>query len=186
MPTDDGIEGQCDSQNESGEWEGEVENWEREEGSGESENSAQVGVSQEEHEEEEGTASEEEEEIEEDDGEDGKQEELRDEEDENTIAAETPGVRDISLNERASPPQNEREHLFRRVGPLPLRPHIINPITPTPITPQRTPLSPTAKRQWLLELALVLLITTLLVTICSRLSYEWVMRLLTINQEKPI
>ena len=41
-------------------------------------------------------------------------------------------------------------------------------------------------RQWLLELALVLLVTTLLVTVCSKLSYEWLVRLCRISPERPI
>ena len=162
---------------------------ERGEGSGESEGSERG----EEEDGENGSASDEEvEEEDEEEEEEDKEEEVRQEEqhdveeeaeDENMIAVETSGVRDISVNDRV---QHSERH--RRVAPLPLAPQVVNPTpTTTTTTPLYTPAtSPHAHQQWLLELALVLLVTTLLVAVCSRLSYHWLVQLFTINPEKPI
>ena len=194
-----------DSQNESGEWERGFEEWERGEGSGESENEAPA-ASPDEGRDEGGSSSEEEgEEVEEEESEsetDGGREGEGEEEDatqvalgdsiaadnENTVMEEA-GVRDVSQNHRGT--QCEREFLLRRVGhlppPLPSH-HHATPRTLTPGTPT-TPIvyySTSAQRQWLLELTLVLLVVTLLVTVCSRLSYNWLIRLYSIVPEKPI
>ena len=185
------LEAEEDSQNESEEWGRGFEEWERGEGSGESENeSPPVGASDE----EEGNGGFDEEEDEEGEGEerDTTQVALGDHSevvDENTVVVE-PGVRDISENDRGTP--CERELLVQRVGQLPpppsSHPHCPTPHTLTPVTPT-TPViyySSSGRRQWLLELALVLLITTLLVTVCSKLSYEWLVGLYTIVPEKPM
>jgi hypothetical protein len=200
------LEAEEDSQNESGEWErGGFEEWERGEGSGESENEAPVGAPGEERDEEESSSGEEvEEEEEEEDGESeadgGREGEGEDATqvalghnaasgNENTVVEE-PGVRDISQNNRGTQ-CGERELLLRRVGQLPAPPPSHRHPTPHTLTPG-TPTTPAvyysypARRQWLLELTLVLLVATLLVTVCSRLSYNWLVRLYSIVPEKPI
>ena len=189
------LEAGEDSQNESGEW----EEWERGEGSGESENEAPVGAPDEERDAQ--SSSSEEEEGEEEEGEEGEGEREGEgegeEEDvtqvalgdnvgavgENTVV-EGPGVRELSQNSRGT--ECERELLLQGVGQLPTfsrrrsTPHTLTPATPTLYY------SAPARRQWLLELTLVLLVTTLLVTVCSRLSYDWLVRLYRIVPEKPI
>lgn len=193
---------QDDSQGESEEWEGEGgEGWERGEGSGESENSEAVcqlhgeggdGMGSSGSDEEEGevserewSKSEEEEDVEEQ--KDTLSDPVGEEENQTT---DIPGVREISENKRETL-HNERDSLHHRVGHLSLTSHhnnpcIVKPIT-TPVTPPHVHVySSTSRRQWLLEVTLVLLVTTLLLTVCSRLSYEWVTRVFKIDSEKPI
>ena len=197
------LEAEEDSQNESGECErGGFEEWERGEGSGESENEAPVGAPGQERDEEESSSGEEvEEEEEEEDGESeadgGREGEGEDATqvalghnaasgNDNTLVEES-GVREISQqNNRGT--ECERELLPRRVGQLPAPPPSQRPPTPHTLTPGTPTVyySSPARRQWLLELTLVLLVATLLVTICSRLSYNWLVRLYGIVPEKPI
>ena len=199
------LEAEEDSQNESGEWERDFGEWERGEGSGESESDAPVGASENETEEEDEEEEEdrenslderEEEEVEADNergGEEGEGDATRvargdqaEAGDEDTVMEEI-GVRDISESERGT--QCVGEASLQRVNQLPppqhshAAPHTLTPGTPT------TPVvyySSAGRRQWLLEVALVLLVTTLLVTVCSRLSYDWLVRLYRIVPEKPI
>ena len=179
--TEGGIETREDSPSESEEWEREPEEWERGEGSGESENSARVGDI---HEEEDSTASEEEEgEGEEGDEEEGEGEEVTEDEEEATsMLPDTAGIRDISERERHTCIKGELS--LRRVTQeehhYPLSSDTTKPTTIPPSSMS------SSNRQWLLELALVLLITTLLLTVCSRLGYEWLVRLCRIVPEKPI
>ena len=195
---------QEDSQTESEEWEVEGrEEWERGEGSGESENSEGLGHLHGEEGDGSSSEGEGEEEVSEREGSCGEGEEEDDVEEQkhtpsapvgivdNTITG-GPGVREIAENRRETV-NSERELLHRRVGHLPLNPHhhpyIVTPTT-TPdsaITPT-SPSSPSSsgRRQWLLEVTLVLLVATLLLTVCSRLSYDWVARVCDIVSEKPI
>ena len=183
-----------DSQSESEEWEREYGEWERGEGSGESECSAPVGGDV--HEEGDSTSSEEGA-IEEEGGSEEEEEEEKDEDtpqetlmgdDDHTVTEGPAGVRDIPESEREL--VHEREALLRRVGHLPLPPHPYNTYILKPTTPVGTPSSPSpsssSSRQWLLEVTLVLLVITLLLIVCSRLSNDWMVRVSSIRQEKPI
>ena len=204
--TESRIEAHEDSRSESGEWEGESDEWERGEGSGESENSVPVGDMQEE---DDGTASEEEEGEEEEEKEEEEEEEIEEEEEEEeeeeieeeeeegeegveeegegeeitedeeeAMFIETAGIKDIS--ERVQHTCTEGEFPLGRLA----QEENHDPFSLYAMKPTFIP--PSSDRQWLLELALVLLITTLLLTVCSRLGYEWLVRLCKIVPEKPI
>lgn len=103
-----------------------------------------------------------------------------------TIMPES-SVRDITREERGTQCEGGRggDLLFRRVSQLSSHSASYPPTPYTP-TPSLHHYSSRAHHQWLLELTLALLVTILLVTICSRLSYNWLLRLYTIHPERPI